>query len=266
MPIKHKPYNIELIRREIDADISGTIHYLKEVASTNIWLKENGQCGDVCITEKQFNGRGRRGNNWVSPDNGNIYLSFYFCLVGEIQHRSLLGLVTGIAVAEALSDIGLKGHGIKWPNDIYWQGKKMGGILIETSNYSDQFIIGIGLNTSLAGIETDNINQGITSVKEAMLGKDFSRDVLLISMIRRLSIHLKGFTTMDFQFFKKKWGEWDILQGECVKFEHQGNVVSGKVDGIDQYGRLGILHESGETLFYSSADIRLDKKSLKQFT
>ncbi|WP_299878751.1 biotin--[acetyl-CoA-carboxylase] ligase [uncultured Cocleimonas sp.] len=266
MPTKHKPYDIDLILGETSSHIPGKIHYFDEINSTNTWLKDNGQCGDVCLSEKQFNGRGRRGNNWVSPDSGNIYLSFCFCLLDETQHRSLLGLVTGIAIAEALKDIGLKGHGVKWPNDIYWQGKKMGGILIETSNYSDQFIIGIGLNISLNGIEADNINQGITSVKDAMHDNEFSRDELLISIIHRLSIHLKNFATMDFHHFKKLWAEWDILQGESVNFQHQGSIISGKVDDIDQHGRLGIISSSGEIQFYSSADIRLDKKSLQQFT
>ncbi|GAA0421117.1 bifunctional biotin--[acetyl-CoA-carboxylase] ligase/biotin operon repressor BirA [Cocleimonas flava] len=265
MPTTHKPYNIEQILHEAGSKIPGKIHYLEEVASTNTWLKENGQCGDVCLSEKQFNGRGRRGNNWVSPDNGNIYLSFCFCLTENTQHRSLLGLVTGIAIAEALKDIGLKDHGVKWPNDIYWQGKKMGGILIETSNYSDQFIIGIGLNISLTGIEADNINQGITSVNDAMVGDEFSRDELLIRIIHRLSIHLDGFASMDFQSFKHLWREWDILRGESVNFQHQGEVISGTVNDIDKHGRLSILHTSGETQFYSSADIRLDKKSIQKF-
>ena len=263
MPTKHQSYDIELIMREVNTHFPGKIHYLQEVTSTNSWLQNNGQCGDICISEKQINGRGRHGNNWVSPDNGNIYLSFCYCLPDETQYQSLLGLVAGIAIAEALKDIGLKGHGVKWPNDIYWQRKKMGGVLIETSNRSNKFIIGIGLNISLTGIEADNINQHITSVKDAMLDDEFSRDELLIRIIHRLSGQLKDFDTMDFQYFKHSWEEWDILHGESVHFAHQGSVVSGKVTDIDRHGRLGILNALGETQFYTSADIRIDKKSLQ---
>ena len=263
MPTKHQPYDIGLIKHETNTFLRGKIHYLEEVTSTNSWLQENGQCGDVCVSEKQISGRGRRGNSWVSPDNGNIYLSFCYCLPDGTQHQSLLGLIAGIAVAEALKDIGLKGHSVKWPNDIYWQRKKMGGVLIETSNHSNKFIIGIGLNISLTGIEEDNINQHITSVKDAMLDEVFSRDELLIRIIHRLSSHLKDFDTMDFQHFKDSWEEWDILHGESVNFAHQGIVVSGKVADIDRHGRLGILNTSGETQFYTSADIRIDKKSLQ---
>lgn len=258
-----KPYDVELITREVTPFLSGNIHFLEEITSTNSWLQDNGECGDICISEKQTNGRGRRGNNWVSPDNGNIYLSLYYCLTNDIQHRSILGLVTGIAIVEALKDIGLKGHGVKWPNDIYWQRKKMGGVLIETSNHSDRFIIGIGLNISLSGIEADNINQHITSVDDAMLDTGFSRDELLIRIIHRLSVHLKDFVSMDFGRFKQLWGKWDILHGEVVNFQHQGNTISGKVVDIDNNGRLAILDDLGETRFYSSIDIRLDKKSIQ---
>ena len=263
MTSKQKPYDIDLITCGVAPFLSGKIHFLQETTSTNSWLQDNGKCGDICISEKQSSGRGRRGNNWVSPDNGNIYLSFCYCLAVDIQHRSLLGLVTGIAIVEALKDIGLKGHGVKWPNDIYWQRKKMGGVLIETSNYSDTFIIGIGLNISLSGIEADNINQHITSVDDAMLGTGFSRDELLIRIIHRLSVHLKDFITMDFRRFKQLWEEWDILHGEVVNFQHQGSTASGKVVDIDKNGRLAILDVFGETRFYSSIDIRLDKKTIQ---
>ena len=264
MPTTHKPYDIELIKREIDNGPSRNIHCLDDVNSTNSWLLENGQCGDICISETQSNGRGRQGNNWVSPSNGNMYLSFCYCLTNNIQHRSLLSLVTGIAIAEALEDIGLKNHGVKWPNDIYWQRKKLGGVLIETSNQSDRFIIGIGLNMILPDIKDDEINQHITSVKDAMLDSHYSRDELLIKIIHRLTNHLTSFDKMDFHQFKQQWGRWDILNGESVNFQHQGNVVSGKVADIDQHGRIGISDALGDTQFYASAEIKLDKKSIQQ--
>lgn len=264
MPTTHKPYDSELIKSQLNSELPRNIYFLDEVDSTNSWLQQNGQCGDICISEKQTNGRGRQGNNWVSPANGNIYLSFCYCLSKDIQHWSLLGLVAGIAIVEALEDIGLKGHGIKWPNDIYWQRKKLGGVLIETSNQSEKLIIGIGLNMFLPDLKDDEINQQITSVKDAISGSHFSRNELLIKLIDRLSNHLENFENMDFLKFRQQWGKWEILHGERINFQHQGGVVSGKVADIDMHGRLGILDSVGKTRFYSSAVIKLDKKSIQQ--
>ena len=126
----------QILAEPIDCDeiaasalLGGKIHHFKNLDSTNTWLQKNGQCGDVCISDEQTAGRGRRGNQWLSPATGNIYFSIKWCFdspIQQIEHFSLLGLSVGIAVAEALADIGLQNHGVKWPNDIYWQQKKWG--------------------------------------------------------------------------------------------------------------------------------------------
>jgi BirA family biotin operon repressor/biotin-[acetyl-CoA-carboxylase] ligase len=266
MSLKHKPLDTERIRDAIkrfpDSYTKGKLSFFESIESTNAWLHENGDCGDICLSEMQTAGRGRRDNIWVSPPSGNIYFSYCACFDDSVEYRSLLGLVAGIAIAEALDDIGLSGHGIKWPNDIYWQQQKLGGILIETSTQSDKFIIGLGLNLSLPRSCYDDISQAAVSLDDAINGKSYSRDELVIILIQRLSLWLKTFKQMSFDDFLQNWKEWDILHEKTVSFNHQGSVVTGNVSGLDKHGRLAVTMANGECEYFSSADIRLSKRSL----
>lgn len=257
MPTNPKPLNIDKIKESTNC---GNIHYFDSLDSTNSWLLENGKCGDICISETQTSGRGRRGNTWESPQ-GNISFSLCYCFNKITEHWSLLGLVTGIAIAEALEDIGLKGHGVKWPNDIFWKQKKLGGILLETSDQSGKVVIGIGLNISLPPKTHEKISQAATCLSEAMTATNntFSKELLFTHLIKRLQARLSTFDNLNFDQFIKPWRTWDILQGKHVTFDHQGTIISGEVIKIDKQGRLGILKHSGELCFYTSADIKLTK-------
>ena len=248
----HKSLDIDQIK---ESTACGTIHYFESLNSTNSWLLEHGQCGDICISESQTTGRGRRGNNWVSPQ-GNIYFSLCWCFNEMVEHWSLLGLVTGIAIAEALQDIGLTSHGVKWPNDIFWQQKKLGGILLETVDQSGKVIIGIGLNCTLLTDSSKMIGQPVISLAETM-NNNVSRDEVITRLIIRLNEKLNSFKRLNFDQFMQSWQTWDILRAEQVYFDHQGIEVSGEVVEIDKHGRIGILKNTGELCFYSSADIRL---------
>jgi len=186
------------------------------------------------------------------------------CLDASLEKRSLIGLVAGIATAEALSDIGVNRHGLKWPNDIFWGQRKLGGILIETSNQSEKLVIGIGLNISLSETTKERIGQDIVSLDEIMNADKISREQLISCLILRLTQQLDTFTAQHFDDFIAIWKSWDILQDKAVSFDHQGETVSGVVNGLDEFGRLGIVKDNGVLDYFSSADIKLRKNWLEK--
>ena len=247
-------------KENLDALYKSKITCFESIDSTNAWLLENGKDGDFCLSETQTAGRGRRDNQWVSPASGNIYLSYCCYFDNTVQHRSLLGLIAGIATAEALQDVGLKGHGLKWPNDIFWEGKKLGGILIQTTDNYEKFIIGIGLNVSLPEESHSLITQNAVSLEECLRSKIIDRETVVIKLMQRLLMHTEIFAQLPFQAFTQSWNRWDILHNKVVSFQHQDQVIEGKVDGIDKHGRIGILLESGIE-YFSAADIKLKKPS-----
>lgn len=247
--------------KNLDTPYRGSINCFESIDSTNAWLLENGKDGDFCLSETQTAGRGRQNNPWVSPNSGNIYLSYCCYFDKSIEHRSLLGLVVGITIAESLEEIGLSGHGIKWPNDIFWNSKKLGGILIQTADNYEKFVIGIGLNISLPKESHSEITQAAVSLEEALKGKSFDREEVAIQLIQNLLSYSEIFPKLPFQAFLKSWNRWDILRDQEVSFQHQNKVISGKVNDIDKHGRIGILLESG-TEYFSAADIKLKKPAL----
>ena len=234
------------------------ISHFDSIDSTNSYLLAHGECGDVCISDRQTAGRGRRGNNWVSPDTGNLYFSLCWCFGKITENWSLLGLVVAIAIAETLQEVGLENHAIKWPNDIFWQQKKLGGVLIETLNQSARVVIGIGLNLKMSKEDRQLIDQEIVSLDEAMPGKIIVRDDLIVCLINKLKQHLNSFNSLNPEAFMEKWKCWDMLYGEHVSLTHQGQELAGKVSGIDSQGRLGIIESmSAKQIYFSSAEIRL---------
>lgn len=246
---------VERIKKETPVK---KISYFQSINSTNSYLLNQGECSEVCISEKQSAGRGRRGNTWISPNSGNLYFSLCWCFEEITKHWSLLGLVIAMAIAEALEDIGIKDHGIKWPNDIFWQQQKMGGILIETLDQSGKVIIGIGLNLNMSKNNKNLIDQAVVDLNEAKQGSAIIKDDLIIILINKLYKSLDLFTKLDYKSFKRSWNRWDILSGKNVYVTLQEKVLQGTVQDIDLEGRLGFIEENTkETLFFSSADIKL---------
>ncbi|RTZ67041.1 MAG: biotin--[acetyl-CoA-carboxylase] ligase [Aquificaceae bacterium] len=231
--------------------------------STNTWLKDNGDCGVVCIAEQQTAGRGRRGRQWLSPRAENIYCSVKWCFEVTPEQLSLLSLVVGLSIAKALQKIGLTGHGVKWPNDIFWQGEKMGGILIEgissnSSLHQQEVVIGFGLNVNMPKSSGETIDQPWVSLHHAM-GDTLDRNQLLAFILEFLINDLQCFDRLDSKRFQHDWRYWDVLYGQNVLILQEQQERSGIVDGIDDQGRLAVKLMSGQLAYYTSAEIRLKK-------
>ena len=126
-------------------------YLLDTVNSTNTFAKEKLLNKDylVVISEQQTAGRGRQGKEWYSPNAGNIYMTIKF----RDKNPAPLSLIIGLLISEAMDSVsGQKiNAGLKWPNDLLINKKKICGILIESEMNADEveFIVGIGINYSL---------------------------------------------------------------------------------------------------------------------
>lgn len=166
-----------------------TIISLDSIPSSNDYVFEhlpNLVSDTVIVVEKQTSGKGTNGRVWLSPP-GNLYFSIYKKLRAtqiELQH---LGINVGVKVADVLLDFGVANIAIKWPNDLFLNQKKLGGILIETKNSADlglvDVVIGIGLN--LVAHDELPISQPYTSLVEE--GYVISKDVLLPALLTSIN-------------------------------------------------------------------------------
>lgn len=237
---------------------------LQEIDSTNnAVLRQSGdrQHAHAVLAECQTGGRGRREKSWHSPAGGNIYLSLGWWFRATEWPLSTLPLIVAIAVCRALNRVGLRGYGIKWPNDILVQGKKLAGILVEMQSAGSNpalAVIGVGLNVrmpSLAAGESEAaIDRPWTDLVSQLKPEDsgVSRNRLVSFLLEELLLALERFELAGFEEFSAAWRELDLLQGRKIQLEQNGRMLSGVAHGVDKNG--GLLLETagaGSQVFHS---------------
>ncbi len=232
---------------------------LPVIDSTNQYLLDHigsYPSGSVCLAEYQENGRGRRGRKWHSPFGANLYLSIYWQLDSGITAAMGVSLVVGVAIAETLTELGVPELKLKWPNDVYWKGRKLGGILIEMSGQTGEsanLVIGLGLNISMS--EHAEIDQDWVSLSmiEPLLT---NKNALTISLISAIHKALSLYEIEGMSSFLEKWKRFDHFYQKPVKLIAGNKTINGISKGIDQQGAL-ILDIDGDISSFVAGEISL---------
>jgi BirA family biotin operon repressor/biotin-[acetyl-CoA-carboxylase] ligase len=234
--------------------------------STNTELAElaraGAAAGTVLACEQQLAGRGRRGRQWSSPGSGGLTFSVLWRFPPGSAAPSGLSLAAGVAVAEALSDLGVSGIALKWPNDILRDTRKAGGILIEAlpaANGAIAAVIGIGLNVKLpAGFAVDS-ELGAADLSGGSLGP-LSRGALLARVLVRLAGVMDEFTAGGFAALRARWFSRAAYLGEPVRLLGDAHPIEGVFAGADHDG-AALLETDGATLRVLSGDLSLRKRT-----
>ncbi|AKC59766.1 biotin--[acetyl-CoA-carboxylase] ligase [Blochmannia endosymbiont of Polyrhachis (Hedomyrma) turneri] len=233
----------------------GELVILKTVASTNQYLLDNIyylQSGDVCLAESQMQGRGRYGKYWFSPFGKNVYLSIYWLLSHSNRREpiTILSLVVSVVIVEVLQSLGVNDIRVKWPNDIYFRGRKLAGVLIEViSKFRNciHVVIGIGINTAMMlKVVEDSVS--IVSLEE--IGIKVDRNILAVKMINALYRSLIQFECCGFSSFISRWLSLDYFYNQRVKVFVDDRWVLGISKGINGNGEL-LLEYFGAIYSYS---------------
>lgn len=217
-----------------------------EVDSTNTRLldADTAQDPQILLAEFQTAGRGRRGRQWRSPFAANLYLSLAWSFPSWPRNLTALPLAIGMASARTLREAGLATVGIKWPNDLYLDGRKLGGILIEhrgEAGGSCRVVIGIGLNVAMSDQQADGIDQPWTALQPALLAQGLppvSRNALASALIERLLHTLRRFAEQGFEAFAAEWPAYDLAQDRPVRVLQADRQFEGVGRGVDAQGAL----------------------------
>ncbi len=229
------------------------IEHLSSIDSTNNYLlaaAETGQAsGSVCLADHQTAGRGRRGRHWISPPGGNLYLSLLWRYPDPPPHLAGLSIATGLAVARTLRDLGVRAIQLKWPNDVLWQRRKLGGLLLETRSGSECVVVaGIGLNLRMPPQHTA-IDQPWTDLT-TILGECPPRPLLAAELLNRL-LPLYHHYPQQHEDFAAAWAEFDALADQAICIDYQGQPLQGIAQGVDQEGQLCVATVQGLRTFSS---------------
>jgi BirA family transcriptional regulator, biotin operon repressor / biotin---[acetyl-CoA-carboxylase] ligase len=201
--------------------------------------------GTVVTADEQTAGRGRQGRSWTAPPGKALLYSAILRPLGERQ--LLLPLAVPLAVCEAAEALapGIECR-IKWPNDVWLDGRKLAGVLIEAKPQDGWAVIGIGLNLSISPSEfPSDLRDTAVSLFGALAAPTAPANTL--------SSHLDRWVEADEEEILAAWRERDALRGREVAWEGG----SGIADGVDDRGRLAVVVPAGDRVLLGAGEVHL---------
>ena len=240
----------DIILGQLDPSVRERIQLtvLDEVDSTNAEVARllTSAPLPVVLSDCQTSGRGRRGRNWASPKGQNLYLSLGLSIKGGFSALDGLSLALGVAVANAIEQVGGGEVGLKWPNDLFAQGQKFGGILVEIQGELQegcvQVIAGIGINVHMTRAE--DVDQPWTSLDKRWPDQAWARNQLAAGMITHILAAVTEFEAGGFRQFRERWQRRDIFSG--LPLVTRDGELKGLGGGIDETGNYLLKTAEGE--------------------
>ncbi|SEO96198.1 bifunctional biotin--[acetyl-CoA-carboxylase] ligase/biotin operon repressor BirA [Aquisalimonas asiatica] len=229
------------------------------VDSTNRRLFESSRrdaLPQALLAEAQSAGRGRRGRDWHSPFGRNLYLSVAWPFDAVPGGLGGLSLAVGIAVADVLSTHRTPGLGLKWPNDLLVDDRKLGGILVELQGEPAgpcTAVVGLGLNLFMD--DAPAVEQPWTALAEHVISWP-GRNVLAGQVLDGIVDALSRFGHEGFPGFVDHWPRHDLLAGKRVRLFAGNRTVDGIAAGVDQTGCL-LLERDGRLEPWSAGEVSL---------
>jgi len=248
----------DLVSRVKQASPEFSVEVLDECPSTNSVLAERARAGAahgaVLVCEHQSAGRGRRGNPWVGSIGASLAFSILWRFPGGARELTGLSLAVGVGAAQGLERQGVRAVRVKWPNDLYCGGSKLGGILIETSGETSgpsAAVVGVGINVRLTASVRESIGQPATDIASHS-GAVRSRSELLVSLLESLAETLTRFSNEGFEPFREEWTRRHVWQGRRVELSQAGRrLAEGEVVGVAEDGALMLASEGSIQRFHS---------------
>lgn len=237
-----------------------------DIDSTNSHLMREGQVGapsgTLCLAERQRAGRGRRGRTWISPFGTNIYFSLLWRYPFGPGVLGGLSLAAGTAVAGVLEAEGVSGIGLKWPNDVLWNRRKLAGLLLEIAGEAQGpslVVLGLGLNIQLPAAQATAIDQPWADL-DSVAGLDtISRNRLAARLAECFTDTMVCYGSNGLGPFLPEWERFDRYRGEAVEIRLADQSFSGIHAGVTPEGALRLNTDGGIRTFQAGeVSLRLE--------
>jgi BirA family biotin operon repressor/biotin-[acetyl-CoA-carboxylase] ligase len=235
--------------------------YLETVDSTNRYLRDLADqtpiaTGTVVCAETQTAGRGRFQRHWESPAGGGIWFSLLLRPQVPPAQASHFTLAAAVAVSETLRQEGISA-GIKWPNDVLVEGRKVCGILAEMRGDCDNIdwlILGIGLNVGITHFP-QTVQKAATSL--ALEGKNCPRPYLAAAILNKLEPYCMMLETQGFSPIRQKWRTLSCMLGDKVTVHTPKDDYCGIAEDLDENGCLVLRLAEGGRQVVLTGDVLL---------
>lgn len=251
----------EIVQNLATGYIRGPCFHFFALPSTNDLGKQLARQGypegTLIVAETQTAGRGRMGRTWESPAGTGLYVSLILRPSLPPLELPKLTLTAAVAVVQALEDAtGIK-VGIKWPNDIIWQGKKLGGILTEMETESDQMshvVLGLGLN-----INTPRFSAAVCpiAISLSQSGGSYSRSAILRAWLEALDRLYAKLLAREFSQILEGWRQASVTLGQTVTVRQGQETLTGLALEVTPEGALLVQTAAGEIKTVICGEIEL---------
>jgi len=248
--VVHYSSLVDLLPKDLEC------HFFDSIESTNLFLSNRPFTNKVqlCLAREQTQGKGQYGRQWESQKDSSILFSIRRNFPQECDLNGL-SLVVGLAIVKVLEkECLVEGFKIKWPNDIYFEGKKLAGVLLESQIQSknQSVVIGVGINYAL----DQSMTFEIPWTDLAKITKTLPDIKLLTAeIINNILVMSEHFSAFGFDDFQSDWKRYDMLQGKRVKCTDLKDSFEGEVLGVSSKGALKIFTKDGVKELYSSRHI-----------
>lgn len=210
--------------------------------------------GTVVITDRQTRGRGRRGRRWESTLGKDLLFSVAVPIL-QRETSGLLAIWASVAAADTLIHSGLDVE-IKWPNDLFARGRKLGGVLVETRSGTETAVLGMGINVlSMPEDRPHSIQDKAVSLLE-LTQQEWDRNHLLADLLNSLGQWHEILEAKGWQPICARWRELCPMDGRMVLVRHGKNSIVGLAENTDPIGSLTLRDVDGKKLELANAEIR----------
>ena len=229
------------------------VEYYQRLESTNVeaWdLIKSGDAenGMIIITDNQIKGKGRNGNSWFMAPSKGLAMSIILNQKLTIGEAELIPIAVGVAIAKAIENRGAKPQ-LKWPNDIFIDGRKCGGVLCESkisSNLIHSMVIGIGLNINETETDFPELIRDRATSLSIATGHSNQRELVCAIITTFFERAMK-----DLKANIKIWENYCSHMDDLVAFRYNNAEQKGIFKGIDQHGHAMIDIENKVHVFPS---------------
>ncbi|MBP1961928.1 biotin--[acetyl-CoA-carboxylase] ligase [Paenibacillus aceris] len=216
--------------------------------------------GTLVLAEAQTAGRGRMGRAWHSPAGKGIWMSLVLTPRVPVYFMPQLTLLSAVALCRSIQKVCRVDIGIKWPNDLLIKGKKVSGILLESSGEDERLkyvIAGIGISVNL---KVDDYPEELRKVATSLAiesGTEIKRETLVQEFLLEFEELYALYLEEGFSPIRLLWEALSVTLKRPIRTYTPNGVIEGFADSLDDSGALTVITENGEKIKVYSGDIEL---------
>jgi BirA family biotin operon repressor/biotin-[acetyl-CoA-carboxylase] ligase len=247
----------EIRRRLRTRGFGRRVYYLTEVDSTNRLAAELARSGEphgsIVVADHQTSGKGRRDRRWESPPGRNLLFSLILRPEGSARDVLPATLAFGLSIARALSRILVMETGVKWPNDVEIGGRKIAGMLSESSTRGERtafLVVGSGVNVNARAEEFGAEYRDRACSCYTLTGREWDRAAMLAAVLLEMEESYDGFVRGGFSSILESYKKSMGILGKRIRFERRGEPATGVASDVAPDGGLVVETQDGTTTLY----------------